>query len=237
MVDKKVPYQMQKFETVLCAVLLASLAACAHKPIDLPSGQEAYERFPVNPPAAQRLYRIGSFDTISATVFQEPDLSIKSVQVDAGGTIVMPLIGPVQASGRSTEELAAEITQRLDRYIVSPQVVVVVDSSATQHVTVSGAVTEPGVYEIRGRSTLLDALARAKGTDRVARLEDVVIFRTINGQRMGALFNVAQIERGESPDPEVLGSDTIIVGLSNVKAAWRDILVAAPLIAIFRPFN
>lgn len=55
----------------------------------------------------------------------------------------------------------------------------------------------------------------------------------VDGKRIGGIFNVDRINRGLAPDPELKGDDTVVVGLSNVKAAWRDILTAAPLLSAF----
>jgi polysaccharide biosynthesis/export protein len=216
------------------AMLGLALAGCAKSP--LPAGEAAYQTFP--PPtndATVANYEIGALDTIGVTVFQEPDLTASNVQVDAAGNILLPLIGEVKAADKTSTQLADEIAQRLkQRYLTNPQVSVIVQDSVSQHVTVNGSVTEPGVYAIKGRTTLLDAIAMAKGTSRVASLGDVAVFRMVNGQRIGGVFNVSKISRGEAPDPEIVGNDTIVVGLSNVKAAWRDLLTASPLIAAFR---
>ena len=213
------------------------LAGCASAP-DLPKGEAAYRDFP--PPRADGAlapYQIGPFDKISVTVFQEPDLSLPEVQVDAGGKVLLPLIGQLSASGKTATQLATAIARRLgQRFLENPQVSVIVQESVSQKVTVQGSVSEPGVYEIQGRTTLLDAVAMAKGTTRVAALNNAVIFRDINGQRVGALFNLKQITRGEALDPEILGNDVVVIGLSNIKAAWRDVLTAAPLVAAARPF-
>ena len=214
------------------------IAGCVNKP-GLPDGAQSYQSFP--PPRTDdtlRSYKIGPQDVIAITVFQEPDLTLKDVEVDAAGNVLLPLIGTVRAAGMTSSDLAEEIARRLNgRFLKDPQVSVIVQSSVSQKVTVEGSVNEAGVYEIKGRTTLIDALAMAKGPSRVAALSDVVIFRVINGQRMGALFNVTHIRRGEAEDPEVMGNDTIVVGLSGIKAAWRDILTAAPLVTAFRPFN
>jgi polysaccharide export outer membrane protein len=217
------------------ALLLgAALAGCAKSP--LPAGEQAYQTFPApSDDASVANYRIGALDTIGVTVFQEPDLTSANVQVDAAGNVLLPLIGEVKASDKTSTELADEIAKRLSqRYLTNPQVSVIVQDSVSQHVTVNGSVTEPGVYAIKGRTTLLDAIAMAKGTSRVASLGDVAVFRMINGHRVGGVFNVSKISRGEAPDPEIVGNDTIVVGLSNVKSAWRDLLTASPLIAAFR---
>ncbi|MVW58305.1 polysaccharide export protein [Sphingomonas sp. MAH-6] len=210
------------------------LSACSHGS-SLPSGDLAYASIPA--PSTDRPvddYKIGPLDTLSVTVFQEPDLSQAAVQVDASGNVLLPLIGQVKAEDKTSTQLAGEIGSKLGaKYLTDPQVSVIVTQSVSQHVTVNGSVTEPGVYAIQGRTTLLDALAMAKGTSRVAALDQVAVFRMVDGKRIGGVFNVDKINRGLAPDPELKGDDTIVVGLSNVKAAWRDILTAAPLLTAF----
>jgi polysaccharide export outer membrane protein len=228
---------IQKFGLAVLTLGFWSFAAQARKPA-LPEGAAAYQAFPpANPDGALPPYKIGAFDKIAVSVFQEEDLSVKDVQVDSGGNILLPLIGQVKAAGRTSTELADSISGRLgSKYLVNPQVSVVVEESVSQKVTVEGSVIEPGVYAIQGRTTLLDAVAMAKGTSRVAALDEVAVFRDIGGKRVGALFNLKRIGRGEAQDPQILGNDTVVIGLSNVKAAWRDLLTATPLIAAARPF-
>jgi polysaccharide export outer membrane protein len=223
-------------QSILIAV--AMVGACASPP-SLPAGPSAYAA--IATPQTEQTgsdYRIGALDKININVFQEPDLSLQEVQVDANGNVLLPLIGRVVAVGRTTSELSGEIAERLNsRFLVNPQVSVIVASSVSQKVTVEGSVTEPGVYEVKGQTTLLEALAMAKGPSRVAALDQVAIFRTVDGQRSGALFDLRAIRRGEAADPEIKGNDTVVVGLSNVKAVWRDALTALPAFAIFRPLG
>ena len=78
-------------------------------------------------------YRIGVLDTLSVRVFQEPELSFEALAVDASGTINFPLVGEVQAVGKTPIELSDEIETRLGaRFIRDPQVVVGVVSSAAR---------------------------------------------------------------------------------------------------------
>ncbi len=70
----------------------------------------------------------------------------------------------------------------------------------------------------------------------MARLDQVVIFRTINGKRMGAVFDVGKIRSGGAPDPELRGGDVVVVSFSAVKGAFRDFLTTAPFFNVFRPF-
>ena len=150
--------------------------------------------------------------------------------------MALPLIGRVRASGLTATSLADALHERYGRYYVDPQVTVVVTSSVSQRVTVQGEVEDPGIYDVRGGTTLLDALAMAKGETENAALREVVVLRQVNGQRMAAMFDVNRIRRGEDPDPAVLGRDVIVVGLSNSKQICHDALRAAPLFNIFTTF-
>jgi polysaccharide export outer membrane protein len=222
----------------LAVFLVIGLAGCA-RTIDLPRGDEAKLLFPAAQPAevAPRQYRIGPLDVIQVNVFQEPDLTLKDVQVDAGGDILLPLIGSVHAANLTTSELAKDVADKLRaQYLENPQVSIIVTSSVSQKVVVTGSVTEAGVYEIKGRTTLLEVIAMGKGPTRVAALNQVVVLRTVAGERMGAVFDIRKIQDGKSDDPEILGNDVIVVGFSNLKGAWRDLLITAPLLALFRRF-
>lgn len=183
-------------------------------------------------------YRIGPLDTIDVNVFLEPDLSVKGLAVDASGNVMLPLLGSFPAAGKTAAQLGTELAERYERdYLNDPQVSVAVVSSVSQKVVVQGQVTEPGVYPIKGSTTLLEAISMANGETNVAALNQVVVYRTVGGQRMGALFDVNQIRTGQSADPEIFGNDTVIVGYSQGKSIWRDVLSAAPLLNIFRPLG
>tara|TARA_R110002051_G_C8657421_1_gene488489 strand:+ start:123 stop:737 length:615 start_codon:yes stop_codon:yes gene_type:complete len=176
--------------------------------------------------------QIGVLDLVNVIVFQVPDLTFvgeNAIRVDVSGKIEMPLIGSLQAAGRTPSELGADIRTRLaSRYLQNPQVTVRVAEAANQKITVDGAVTEPGVYETKGQTTLLQAVAMAKGATNVADLESVAVFRTVDGQRMVAVFDMAAIRAGSALDPVLQGDDVVIVDTSRLSVAMRDALVALP---------
>jgi polysaccharide export outer membrane protein len=215
-------------------------AGCSGMSVDegLPRGASAYSVIPApDPDASMAAYRIGPLDVLKVTVFQEEDLSFDQLRVDASGNVSLPLIGTVHAEGKTAAELSNEIATRLGaKYLVDPQVSVTVASSVSQNVTVEGNVGQPGVYAINGTSTLLQALAQAQSPTDVAKLDQVVIFRNIDGRRAGAVFDVKAIREGRMPDPQVLGGDVIVVGFDAVKGAFRDFLRTAPFFAVFRYF-
>ena len=226
---------------VWTAVMVAGLSACAADPrrSDNPTAVSIVEAstFPDTAAGFGQDYRIGAIDLLSVTVFQVPELSVAEARVDAAGNIQMPLIGSVRAAGRTPSELADEIRHQLGlRYLQNPAVTVTVAEAASQKVTVDGAVNKPGVYTMRGRTTLLQAVAMAEGVDRAADLESVAVFRTGDQGRMVAIFDLGAIRRGDATDPQLMGDDVVVVDTSRLNAAIRDIIATAPALAVFRYF-
>ncbi len=178
-------------------------------------------------------YIIGPLDKLSVRVFEVKDLSLDDVQVDSAGQIVLPLIGAVKAEGRTTEQLSQEIAQRLGaRYLQSPQVSVVVVDAASQKVTVEGEVKTPGVFQMRGRTTLMQAIAMGGGLSDTANLHRVAIIREVGGARKAAICDYTVIRSGRAPDPVIQGNDVVIVDGSTVKSAWQDVLKTLPLFSL-----
>lgn len=201
----------------------------AAQPVDLQSVHT------VAAPAAE--YRIGVGDKLDVRVFQVEDLSFEELVVDTSGNINMPLIGAVRSAGRTAGEMAGDIAERLAaRYLRDPQVTVTVKEAASQKITVDGAVTKPGVYEMRGSTSLLQAVAMAEGPTGVADLTQVAVFRTIGGQRSVAVFDLAAIRQGRASDPAVFGDDVIVVDTSRLNSALRGLVGVMPALAIFRPY-
>lgn len=182
-------------------------------------------------------YRIGGTDLLSIRVLGVEELSFDEIRVDAAGNIQIPLIGVVQAAGYTPGELSTDLARRLsERYLRNPQVTVTVKEAASQKVTIDGAVTQPGVYEMRGRTTLLQAVAMARGPLREANVEQVAIFREVNGQRMVAVFDLRAIREGRAEDPAILGDDVIVVDVSRLSAFAQDAIRALPALSVFRLF-
>lgn len=189
--------------------------------------------------AADRPSLIGPLDTIQVDVFNVPDLS-REIQVDASGRISMPLVGAVDARGKTAAELATAIEGSLrGRYVRNPEVTVNIKSSVSQVVTVDGSVVEPGLYPVTNQMTLMRAIASAKGLSEFAKQDDVVILRTVEGRKMAGLYNIAAIRRGVYEDPSIYANDVIVVGDSPQRRMFRDLVavspvLAAPLIAVLQ---
>lgn len=168
-------------------------------------------------------YRIGPQDVLEISVNQLPELT-RTVQVDPGGKILLPLIGQVQATGRTPPELSEDIAVALKKtYMKDPQVTVGVKEAQGQKVTVEGAVSSPGVYALAGPTTLLQAVALAKGVDnKLANEHRVGIFRTIGGTRRSAFYDLTQIRSGKSEDPPIYGNDIVVVDTSGAKSFFQN---------------
>jgi polysaccharide export outer membrane protein len=187
--------------------------------------------------AGAESYRIGAMDKLNITVFQVKDLT-GTVDVDSSGAIQLPLVGSVQASGRTTDAVAKDISTRLSAgYVKDPQVTVTINTAVSQKATVGGAVSKPGVYPIPGHTTLTAVVALAGGTDpQRANDRQVRLIRTVNGKRVQATYNLSEIEKGSVADPEIYGNDTVIVGTSGGRSFLRDLATVSPLFYLLRPF-
>ena len=168
-------------------------------------------------------YRIGPDDTLEINVSQVAELT-RTVHVDSGGRILLPLVGSIQASGRTPDDLSVDIATALKKsYMKDPQVTVAVKEAQSQKVTVDGAVLQPGVYPLTGRTTLLQAVSLARGPDpKLANIRRVAIFRTVGGARHGVFYDLSQVRTGKAEDPEVYGNDIIVVDTSGSKSFFQN---------------
>jgi polysaccharide export outer membrane protein len=173
-------------------------------------------------------YIIGPDDVISVDVFQIPDLS-RTVQVDSEGNILLPLLGSVPAAGRSVSQLSRQVAAAYgDKYVRDPKVTVSVKNSESQKVTVNGAVVQPGMYPISSGTTLMQAIALAKGPDTKLASDKVAIFRTVGQNRTEAVFDLGDIRDGKQQDPQIQANDIVVVDTSGTRRFLQDISPIAP---------
>ncbi len=178
-----------------------------------------------------KAYKIGPRDVLEVTVFKVPDLS-KVVQVSEAGTISYPLVGEVQAGGRTAREIEHDLTKSLGaKYLQNPQITVFVKEYNSQRITVEGAFKKPGVYPITGGMSLLQATALAGGFEATAD-ETVLLFRQLDGKRSVAKYDVGQIRQFKAEDPQLEAGDVIIAPTSDIKEGMNYIVRLAPLATI-----
>lgn len=172
-------------------------------------------------------YRISAQDVLEISVFGFPSLS-RTVQVDGLGRVSFPLIGAVTAGGRTLSEFEADLAAKLGgRFLRSPQVTVFVKDSVGLRVTVEGAVRRPGVYQLKGKTRLLQALALAEGINDVGDY-GVSLIRESGQRRLTATYDVSEIRSGRAEDPLVYGGDTIVVNESAARTSLQILKSSIP---------
>lgn len=191
-------YSLQGLIIVLFAVVLVS--GCATQSASSP--EKIQRALAVDASTSVDQYILGATDVVSVSVWRNEDLSI-SVPVRPDGKISVPLVGDVQASGRTPEQLASAIRSSLSEYIREPQVSVVVTSMGshefTDRVRVTGAVRQPLSIPHRSGMTVLDIFLNAGGANEFAALNNAMLYRKFEGEvvaipvELGDILNKGQV--------------------------------------------
>jgi polysaccharide export outer membrane protein len=157
-------------------------------------------------------YVIGPEDVLSIHVWKEDALT-RQVPVRSDGKISLPLIDEVQAAGLTPLQLKEKLTLRLKEFIDNPSVSVIVTEANSQKVYVSGEVRTPGVYRLRGETTLLQVIPMAGGFTEWADQKRVLIIRKEGEKNKRIVVNYKKIVSGEdmSANSVLKSGDTIIV--------------------------
>ena len=225
-----------RLAVLFCAVALAGCQPSLNS--TLPQGPAAYDTIGGATASVATSYLLRPGDKVAVNVFQEPELTQASVEIDEAGMISLPLVGELQAAGLSTRQLSQAIqTAYGARYLRDPQANVVLLDARPRTVSVEGMVSRPGVYEVEPGYTLLSAMALAGSPTDLAKLDEVLVFRTVDGQRLGGRFDLTEIRAGRMPDPQLVPGDVVVVGFSSLRGIYRDILQLAPLVGTFAVLN
>jgi polysaccharide biosynthesis/export protein len=156
---------------------------------------------------------IGNDDMLAISVWKEPELT-KSVPVRSDGKISMPLMGEIQAAGRTPLQLEVEISNKLKSYITAPEVTVIVEQINSKKFNILGQISKPGAYPLGLPLTIMDAIALAGGFRDFAKTKDVYILRQrADGTEYRIPFNYKAFIKGKDPAQNVRiePKDTIIV--------------------------
>ena len=156
---------------------------------------------------------IGNDDVLAISVWKEPDIS-RSIPVRSDGKISLPLVGEVQAAGRTPLKLEQDIATRLKSYIAEPEVTVIVQQINSQKFNVLGMVNKPGSYVIANSATVLDAIALAGGFRDFAKQKSIYVLRqNTDGSQTRIPFNYKEVVKGHNPAQNIKlePRDTIVV--------------------------
>lgn len=163
-------------------LLVAFLAGCAKPTLHVGDGPGQAE---ADAAVSEREYRIGVDDQLQVNVWRNPELSV-SMPVRPDGMISMPLIGDVQAGGRTPPEVASEIRERLSEYVRDPNVTVIItelrNSEYISRIRVTGAVETPTSIAHRQGMTVLDAVLQAGGINEFAAPSRAKLYRKVGNE-------------------------------------------------------
>ena len=203
----------------------APLASNAPAVVPVPAGQVAADD-----------YRIGAQDLLEIQVFGIENLK-REVRVNSRGAVSLPLIGTVILAGLTGQDAEALIAEKYAKdYLQDPQVSVFIKEFTSQRITVEGAVARPGVYPIRGQTSLMQAIAIAGGQGQLPDLNEVMVYRREGNDKKILVYNLIKIRGGELEDPTLVNEDVVVVKRDPGRVALRDSLMG-DVINIVNPFN
>ena len=172
-------------------------------------------------------YTIGVGDVLSITVWENPDLD-QEVIVRPDGMISFPLIDEVRAEGLTISQLDKVITEKLKQFIRYPDVSISLKSMGGERIIVLGEVASPGVYNLSGRKSVLEAIALAGGFTKDAVLNSVVIIRGGLRNPHAERIDLSRIlHKGEAKDIPLEAQDIVYVPkkfIANLNYFLKQIL-------------
>jgi polysaccharide export outer membrane protein len=193
------------FLVVLLAVSLVPAIAQGNPPAADKSEPAAL------PQANNATYIIGGDDMLAIHVWKEPDLTT-TLPVRADGMISLPLINDIKAAGLTPMQLAADITDKLKKYLSDPHVTVTVTQMNSQRIYAMGEVLHPGSINLLPNMTVLQALATC-GFSQFANTKGIYVLRNDNGAQKKIPVPYKKLIKGESMDQNIVlkPGDTIVV--------------------------
>lgn len=157
-------------------------------------------------------YLLAPGDVVEVEVWKEPEIS-KVLPVRPDGKISLPLLNDVQAAGLTAAGLAADLTEKLKKFISDPQVTVIVAQVNSQRVYIMGEVLRGGAYPLVAGMTVLQALSNAGGFTPFANPKKIYVLRQENGKSVKYRFNYKDVVKGRKPEENrfLQSGDTIVV--------------------------
>lgn len=190
---------MGKLSAVAVAVMgVLLVSGCAHRPTAKVDNSE-------------KPFRIGREDVLDVAVWRDQELT-RTVPVRPDGYITLPIVGDVMAAGKTPAGLAEELSGKLKPYVQDPRVTVIVREVNSSRVFVTGEVARPGAYPLRGRVSLLQAIALAGGFTDFANSDGIVILRTDDkGEQIPVRYSDLVSSDEQAQDVVLRPGDTVVV--------------------------
>ena len=163
--------------------------------------------------AADQAYVVQPGDLLSIAVWKEPDLQGPAVLVRPDGMFSFPLVGQVDARGKTVIDLQQTVSERLKKFISDPVVTVSVTEIRGNKVYVIGQVTKPGEFIVNPRVDVMQALSMAGGATPYASLGNIIILRRANGTQTALPFHYGDVAKGKDlqQNIELQSGDVVVV--------------------------
>lgn len=182
-----------------------------------------------------KAYRLGPQDVISVEVFGQPNYSKLNITVPPDGTISYPLIRDgIFVAGKTRQQIADEITKKLDEFIIDPKVTVSLDKAMSKRYSVLGDVGKPGVQIMERKLSVYEAIAEAGGILPTGNKKEVVVLRSSADGKLSPITVSVEIKKGKDlPMVYLEPGDQIIVQGNKIKA-WQQIMNMLPIVGFAR---
>lgn len=206
-IDRSTRRPWKVLRAALAGILLPlSLTSCASLGGETLAGGPAGS---LKPPTD---YLVGPEDVVVISVWKEEGLE-QEVIVRPDGKLSFPLAGDVVAEGRTPEQIQADITKRLERYIPDPVVTVSVKEIGGNKVYVIGQVKKPGAYVIGRYVDVVQALTLAEGLTPFAAENSIKILRRHGAEEQVFAFEYAEVKKGRNLEQNIFlkGGDVVVV--------------------------
>lgn len=160
--------------------------------------------------AQEAIYLIGAPDLLEISVWGEQNLS-RQLVVRSDGFISMPLVGDIEAAGKTPPQLKAEIESKLSKFIKDPRCAVIVVEPRSKRYFVQGQVVRPGQYTLDQHLTLTKVIPIAGGFTQFADEDNIVILRDAGDKKERIEADFSRIIKSKDEDIPIKPGDTIIV--------------------------
>lgn len=161
---------------------------------------------------AANSYVVQPGDLLTISVWKEKDLQ-GDVSVRPDGGLNFPLVGDINASGKTVEELRKDIAAKLAKYVPDPVVTVIVKQSLGYQIFVIGKVNKPGNFPAGRNIDVMQALSMAGGPTPYASVNKIKILRRVNGELKAIPFKYSKVEKGQDLEQNIIlqGGDVVVV--------------------------
>jgi polysaccharide biosynthesis/export protein len=205
-------YILRALLVLMLSTLALSQAQQATSGSNKAAGSTAQPATKATGVAVDESFVIGADDVLGIDVWKEAEVS-RAVTVRSDGKISLPLVGEMQASGKTPKQLQEDIRVKLAGFISDPEVTLVVQEVRSHHYNVLGQVQHPGSFVLTSSTTVLDAIAQAGGFRDFAKQKNIYILRSNpDGSQVRLPFNYREVIKGDAKQNiKLTNHDTVVV--------------------------